>query len=535
MQPKRALESGSRRPAKGSASRAFIFLLCLLAVPYGHVAPAQEKPPVNAGDEEPTAATEEAGPISGLRELWNLYGVDDSHFRMLRDGVPVDEDQSEALLKCLFAVRKTRPVDMDRWTDRDTDWSDLTRDSAASQGTIVRLSGRVARVTIERPVPEVADRFEIDQYYRCQFLIGESAAPATVFALNVPKAWPINADLSARASVQGVYLKNSAADGEPPHPALVAKRIAWHPESAAQGVLGDLGFDIGLFDHVKNRGSLATASAMEREAFYQLLAAAGRAGKQELLRRTNAQLAAWRRELPSLIEEIRRSAPPGEKREEELATLGRVLTRAKENQSDVVPLFNAPQTQHGRLVALEGTARRIVLIRVDDEDVRRRFGIDHYFEIELFTDDSQGNPIVFCVRELPEGMPQGEDVSEPVRLAGFFFKTWGYRLPAQPAAEDAAEDGAKKQLAPLLIGRAPQWLRESSAGSTSLAAVMAGVCFVLALAVIWIAVWCYRRGDRRFHQRTIAHIRDANVTKSLHDLEHLDDGPPDFRGLHQDT
>ena len=75
-------------------------------------------------------------------------------------------------------------------------------------------------------------------------------------------------------------------------------------------------------------------------------------------------------------------------------------------------------------------------ILVNDPDIVARFGIDHYYQVSLFTDDSYDKhwnpqPLTFCLRELPEGMPYGNlpRYGETVRMAGFFFKTWSYAVP----------------------------------------------------------------------------------------------------------
>ena len=39
-------------------------------------------------------------------------------------------------------------------------------------------------------------------------------------------------------------------------------------------------------------------------------------------------------------------------------------------------------------------------------------------ELEIFTADSQGNPITFNVLELPADMPKGATIQEDVRIAG---------------------------------------------------------------------------------------------------------------------
>jgi hypothetical protein len=257
----------------------------------------------------------------------------------------------------------------------------------------------------------------------------------------------------------GFFLKLAGEEGRS-EPNFVARRIAWYPHTP----LGDLGMDAGLFDGLRP-GPLTSRS---RECFYQLLAAAGRAERGQLLHRAQADL--------------RQSGEP---------------------QVSVVPLFNQPATQRGRLVVLSGTAREVVLIRVDDEDVRTRFGIDHYYQISLFTDDSQGNPLVFCVREIPAGMPTGKgpEFGEYVTAAGFFFNSWAYR--SQVSAE-SPEGGPQVQLAPLLIGRGVVWQPPPPETGHPVASAIAAGLFVLVLSIIWLVLWRHSRGDKRFHDRTLA-------------------------------
>jgi len=203
----------------------------------------------------------------------------------------------------------------------------------------------------------------------------------------------------------------------------------------------------------------------QRECFYQMLADAGRAEPGQLLRRARQE-----------------------------------LKKEGKTSFSVVPLFNDPAKQRGRLVAFSGTARRVVKVRVQDPDIVERFGIRYYYEIYLYTPDSQGNPLVFCVRELPHGMPTGSDprYSEQVEVAGFFLQTWSYRpeLANEPGGNPDA-----RQLAPLLIGREPRWTRPSRPVATSpLYGLVAGGLFIAALAAIWLAVWRSAKKDRRFQQ-----------------------------------
>ena len=215
---------------------------------------------------------------------------------------------------------------------------------------------------------------------------------------------------------------------------FAAPRLAWYPDN----LLGKLGMDFGLLDSPQARKPFNPRNPEDREAFYQLLAAVGRADPGQLLQAAEEDLpktpAAWRS-----------------------------TDQQGQEQYSVVPLFNEPATQPGRLVELFGTARLIEEVHLDprlDADIIARFGLDHYYQVSLFTDDSQGNPVTFCIRELPEGMPYGNlpHYGETVRIAGFFFKTWSYGVPKMTdPALDPGDPKTHQQLSPLLIGRSLTW------------------------------------------------------------------------------
>ena len=167
-----------------------------------------------------------------------------------------------------------------------------------------------------------------------------------------------------------------------------------------------------------------------------------------------------------------------------------VQARAAKGLFSVAPLFNEPANQVGELVLLEGTVRRVTRVDVGKtsdgaaSDVARRFGIDHYYELDLFTDDSQNNPIVVCVRELPPGFPVGDGLHEPVRVAGLFFKSWSFesRRATLPIAPDgSATPAATCDNSPrCVIGRGPVLLEVADASTTAYASYDCGGVFVAA-------------------------------------------------------
>jgi hypothetical protein len=167
-----------------------------------------------------------------------------------------------------------------------------------------------------------------------------------------------------------------------------------------------LGMDMALFDDVRD---FSDDLKYERECFYQLMATMRRADLGKLFDETNREYSA-------------------------------------------VPLFNEAKQMRGTLMALEGKARRATEVPVKDADIRRRFGIDHFYEVEIFTRDSQSNPLIFNLVELPPGFPIAEDISKDVRIPGVYLTGFAYNRDAT-IEERQKNEKAKMQKAPLLIGK----------------------------------------------------------------------------------
>ena len=447
---------------------------------------AEDQPaPQSTGERRPADKPRKVkpAPIADAREMLELFGVDGSRLNSLVDDQPIGPDEQESLWRILYAIRRFSAAEIHRWSNPQSAIAKLAAEPAEFRGEIFEFSGRVKRVTIEKPLGQAAERFNLPQYYRCELEFSDEKRPATVYALAVPKAWKKDQPLDERCGVRGFFLKLGEAEPEgPPQLVFAAQRVAWYPDTE----LGDLKMDVGLFDELSPK---AETAAEDRECFYELLAAAGRAGTQELLRRTP-------------------------------------------QPSPVAPLFNQPKSQQGKLIALVGTARQATYVKVEDPDIVSRFGIDHYYEIELSTPDSQNNPITFCVRQLPQGFPQGGRILETVRIPGFFMKKWGYRVEAPLPADSArsaetGEDAVRRQLVPLLIGREPLWIA-SEKPDTGWATTTFVSLFVAGIAVLWLIVWRLNRSDDRFHRQVVRKAATAEGGRSLDELELDDVGPPRF-------
>ncbi len=435
-----------------------------IAPPAGAEEKAEEK--LAPDEDKPSIRT---GPVTGSRDLLERHGVDASQFNRLRDGLPVGADDVETILNVLFWVRGFAKADVLRWAKRDWHLEDLTAEAASQRGEMFLLQGRAEKVTRVVPSPEDAERLELEQYYRVEMTLGPQRQPAIIVVERVPLAWLKAETLDEPASAEGVFMKLAGEPPDRPLPVFVAARVAWHPDTP----LGNLGVDVGLLDEVAEKRPF---QASDREPFYQVLAAVGRTAPGQLLREAEALLA--------------RTNPPEARTD-----------RRGNKYFAVAPLFNEGHKHRGKLYVLEGIARRVQRIVVTDADIRQRYQIDHYYQIEVYTDDSQGYPVTFVVRELPEAMPtsDGARYGELVRIAGFFLKNWAFQVPAlDDRGQLRADNPTQTQIAPLLIAREVVWLpAQRPQRAVWLEVTLGTVFFVVVLGLLVAMWWSSRRSPTR--------------------------------------
>jgi hypothetical protein len=445
---------------------------------------------------------------SDPREMFRFLGVGDSYFEQLTGGVPVDADELDPLLRILFKLRQFPAADLERWAQDEGKLSESIGQSGKLRGSVFRLRGQVIGVEPRRPSADQTTRYEMPRYFRCRLRLDSPPCLADVYTEHVPASWQKGGTPDVAGGADGVFLKLAKKVAGRDMLVFVAPRVAWYTDD----LLGQFGMDYGLLDDLRHQENLTAQerTSLDYEAFYQMLAAVGRAKPGELLRQADADLSKTRRQWRWTDAE------------------GRL-------RYSVVPLYNQPATQVGRLVAISGTARLIEEVRVEDPATAARFGFNHYYQVSVFTDDLEGSniisphsPLTFCVRELPAGMPYGNiaHYGESVRVAGFFFKTWEYRI--QKMADPAMRTG---QLSPLLIGHSLDWYRpQKPATSTVASAVIIGLLIVLMLG-IWGLAWRSRRREKQWAERTVPPPQlDAGIelNEVQEEPEKRPDGEPDF-------
>jgi hypothetical protein len=435
------------------------------------------------------------------RAMFRVLGVEDRYFNQLTDGRSLDPNEIESVLRIIYRLRTFPPVDQQRWALDADKLAEAVGQPAKSRGLIFRLRGRVTDVEPFEPPKDAAERYELTKCFRCRLQLDSPGQTADIYTENVPEQWRKGAKPDAAAGALGVFLKITANDHGQTTLAFAAARLAWYPDD----LLGQLGMDAGLLDSVQDRRPI---TSRDREAFYQMLAAVGRAEPGQLL---------------SQAEENLSDAPSASQR---------VDQQGRERYS-VVPLFNQPATQRGRLVALTGTARRVekIFLGPADADITARFGIDHYYQVALFTDDSQRNPLTFCVLELPEGMPYGNvpHYGETVTIAGFFFKSWSYPVPKTiDPSQSPGDPKTHHQYSPLLIGRSLRWHPPTEPPQdTMTGSVLVGL-FVLLVAVLWIVAWRSRRHQQQWLEQLETPTTNLDVGIDLDQVDQRTDRTPDF-------
>jgi hypothetical protein len=414
-------------------------------------------------------------PISGPRELLGKFGIGDSQWAGFFSGQPLSAAEEEVLVRVLSLYPRFGQENVEAWAVRGVSWDQLAAAGEEHRAKIFRLTGRVQRVTkIDLPA-EVAARYEIDHYHQARMRIDDAPYVAIVYCVDLPAAWKLDADLNEPASAWPLFLKVGDAAEDPPVLLFAAQRIAWHPDrpqaelniDQAHVALARLGVDIGRFQEV-GQGEEAGISAAEREPFYQILAALGDERAAGVLK------------------------PRAD------FDMGRLLQKPEAHQAQVLPV--------------RGVARRVARIDVDDGDIRQRFQIDHYYEVDLTVPLTRtislradpkkkegalvyenSFPATICVRELPPGLSVGDNLRKLVEADALFFKVWHYHSAYTASAQ-------LPQPAPLFLARQVRLVKEEPP-SHWISDVLVGTAMVLAIVTfVGIALW-FRLSDRSARRR----------------------------------
>ncbi|MEM9187489.1 MAG: hypothetical protein AAGB00_13435 [Planctomycetota bacterium] len=438
-----------------------------------------------SSDQPAGADGADAKPAGRLGELLDLVGWPAERVAAFAAKEGLSEPEEVELVELALRLRSLKALVVS------------AADTGDPAAAIVRgRAQRVLRVTLSN---EAAARLGVKHYYACDLQPeGAGAAAVRVLTLRVPNDW-----LAGGTSLQTACEGTPEATPDQPAEAtgaafvaagglriVVAPEVRWFPEAGAgvklgQAVLGGAGFDVGMLDLAVDGGPLL---ARESALFYELLVATRQTGARQLARFARGNLAEYARGWADREDALSRA----------------VRQQAAAGRYSVAPLFNDAKRQRGELFVFDGVVRRVLRVEVGPSEdglpsqVAQRYGIDHYYELELFPADSQNLPLVFCVLELPEGCPIGPRLARDARVAGFFLKRWAYGT-RKPGAEGSRSHD-KRQVAPLLIGRAPILLAPPAGVGVGFE-IATGLAFAAAVLAIVGAVWWFGQADQAFEDQ----------------------------------
>ncbi len=416
-------------------------------------------------------AASAAESVPGFAEFLAEKGIDRAGREVIEAATVWDDAVQQAAVRVL--LRLAAPTELvAAWR---ADAVPFGAEPPAVADRLVAIRGRAVHVA---PQPLTADQRELAAgrtHYDVVRIVDAAGLAADALVLDAPRAWPRGRPIDEPAVAFGLPLttgvgpRPEAGSGWPaasPAVVVAAPAVAWTPATP----LGALGVDYALFDTVVDGRKLEPGDA---EAFFALLSAAGR--------------------MPA--------EPAGA-------------------PIDIVPLIDPARkwfaTHRGDEVVIAGDARRATRIAIDEPARRAQIGADHYWELFVFVPtpplDIDGTitdrfPVVCCVRELPAGMPSGDQISEAVTVAGYALKRYGYPL-ADAVIGDDVRKGARLE-APLVIGRRAAWRPRPATGTANelVFGVFAALAALVAGAIAWNA-WAMRRDAQRAAARARAELPD---------------------------
>ncbi len=119
----------------------------------------------------------------------------------------------------------------------------------------------------------------------------------------------------------------------------------------------------------------------------------------------------------------------------------RYATRQPAEFEPFADLFQNPDEYRGRPVSLRGVLRKLTKF----DPGPNTLGMEEAYEGWLYTHDAQGHPTVVVFTSKPQNLPVGGDLTEEIRVTGYFLKMYGYE----------AQDRTRK--APLLMAGEIEW------------------------------------------------------------------------------
>ena len=449
----------SRRSPRGSLS--LIVVAVLVSVSLGSAvlvsrATAQLQPSSpsnqNSDKELPWRKKEESDALS-FRELLEPIGFDDAFWDAFGHGDTLDSDSTLQAFRLLDRLSAFTP---DQWTSWRETLPPTAILSSADRGRIYEVQGIVT--SVEGPyllADEGLQGFRMESYYIVNVAsfnaasvddtsvddtsIGAERQTHRIICQRVPQAWVERKNLAEVCALDGVLI----ASGSDAPTWFAADRIRWYSDDRIGSDAND-GSDVNDGSDAKGNKRIKLPQA------WQFLGRNGvDMGRIEgMLKRNSLPLNSDERDIfyPTLS----------------------LLSKAPDDWQDVAStpwsltdVLRAPKDYQGQRLQGRATARRVTKVLVDDPAITRRFGIDAYYQVDVFfplegakirltspnaenKEDSptytNGYPGTIVCLTLPkrlataaqkvlDGTAKTQLIQVPLEVDGIFLKIWSYRSP----------------------------------------------------------------------------------------------------------
>jgi hypothetical protein len=458
---------------------------------------------------------------NGFQDVLSLAGIDTQDMAKVSNDVDITNDDWQTLAQIVYRLRQFSPAQLQGWAI-SADEATLKEKMNEPLGQLLAISATVISVEAVDPPEELASETVLPNLYRCRFQFDNSAIEGIALVPRVPTGWEKRLFFEEPVRLLGVALGNMP-DGEGEVSLLLTTHLAWYPVSGVsvgQLLLARQGMDVALLDEVKHRKPFVKPGvSREGEAFYQTLAALSDVDHEELASLSKQSVAAaaeqWSARKPdfqqrrSTLSQQVAAANDATKRKSlqreldaasrDLAIATAVEQQALRNLSSVAPMYLQPESQAGELVRIEGIARRAIRIAMPKGDspanASDKKNLEAYYEMEVFTADSQDLPVVCCVSRLPNDFPVGDEIREPVRVAGVFFKSWRYVTRKNKEASGET-DQQQRMYTPIVVSGEPILL-PAAKGGQSIWGFWGGIAFLAVLVIFWFTMFRRAELDRR--------------------------------------
>lgn len=398
------------------------------------------------------------------REMLKYLGVESSEFDGFFHNEPLTPAEEDVLFKLLYFFPRLGLEDLHRWRKDSIDWAAVQENPNDFRGEIFRLQGRAKSLQKLPVIAEVVDRYEYDHYYRIEVQLPDSPVTALICSRTAPSTWTPGEPLDEPISADAMFLKFGEEVGEARQAVFAAQRINWHPEreneklgvSSTEVQLAKLGFDVGLLSDL-GQANYQGLGPVDREPFYALLHA------------------------------LQQSTP------------GQLMGPAFD-QGALIELLESKSLPHGQPFRVFGNARKIIRVRVDDADIRQRFGIDHYYQVDFFIPldraikfgkDREGHeapvyangyPATVCLVELPPDVKEGDNLRQSFEAEGTFYKMWSY-------PKGNARKQSQRQVAPMFLARTLRAVDNSNAPILTVTDIAVAGGLIASLALFGLVLW----------------------------------------------